>query len=697
MKKLLLSFLLVVTAMMFPAMADTYSLVTDAASLANGDEVILVGENEATFYAMSPTVTSNKIKSVKVECTNDVITLDADHGAQILTLVSTTQDPTKFAFQKKGGSDFVIKGSGNTDTKYGTPAVYDAISVSNNGEAVIYITSGSNKRKLRFYVGGADFRGYTDNSATPVYIYKLNSGMVATSSDGQTITNNGDVSIVEGTTLTFSATNAEKIEIYDENDAIIETSEGTPSPSNLSWTPSVTSSDGMFVTVKAYMGEEKTIELTFILTVKALELGEIIVTYGNGEIVSDNHTEPITVEAGTEFTATAENATYIKVVTSRGTVVEGYDNTVSWSFNDIIEEEGVTVTASLEGQEDKVFMFRVEVIEPVVPENEIWALVKSTNELYKGGRYIIGYASGKSAMSTTNNNNSRLDTSVTMEDGDIINPSDNVLKFELEVNTTDNNVTYLWRALNYLGTDGTIKDGYLYNSGSNTNLNLGMPEDTNLSQRNSIVEFDGSNAIIKFGGTRQVYHCVVNKVPQYRCYANANNNEAALVQIYRLVEDPEVPTFDQIVDDPTQVAFKSTKGELHVWTAEYDSNGTLVKENGNEITASIVAKVPADNDFTWTNKVRDQDDVYEIPVPSTVGNYLKIRAKAVIVDKHSEELVKNVDASGNVISGVEGVVADDENAPVEYFNLQGVRVAADQPGIYIRRQGSKVEKVSIAR
>lgn len=101
MKKLLLSFLLVVTAMMFPAMADTYSLVTDAASLANGDEVILVGENEATFYAMSPTVTSNKIKSVKVECTNDVITLDADHGAQILTLVSTTQDPTKFAFQKK--------------------------------------------------------------------------------------------------------------------------------------------------------------------------------------------------------------------------------------------------------------------------------------------------------------------------------------------------------------------------------------------------------------------------------------------------------------------------------------------------------------------------------------------------------------------------------------------------------------------
>lgn len=35
----------------------------------------------------------------------------------------------------------------------------------------------------------------------------------------------------------------------------------------------------------------------------------------------------------------------------------------------------------------------------------------------------------------------------------------------------------------------------------------------------------------------------------------------------------------------------------------------------------------------------------------------------------------------------------DENAPVEYFNLQGVRVANPENGLYIRRQGSKVTKV----
>lgn len=45
-------------------------------------------------------------------------------------------------------------------------------------------------------------------------------------------------------------------------------------------------------------------------------------------------------------------------------------------------------------------------------------------------------------------------------------------------------------------------------------------------------------------------------------------------------------------------------------------------------------------------------------------------------------------------SGVEDVVVD-SNAPVEYFNLQGVRVANPESGIYIRRQGSKATKVLV--
>ncbi len=46
-------------------------------------------------------------------------------------------------------------------------------------------------------------------------------------------------------------------------------------------------------------------------------------------------------------------------------------------------------------------------------------------------------------------------------------------------------------------------------------------------------------------------------------------------------------------------------------------------------------------------------------------------------------------------TGIESVAVDDENAPVEYFNLQGVKVANPSAGIYIRRQGSKATKVLV--
>ncbi len=46
-------------------------------------------------------------------------------------------------------------------------------------------------------------------------------------------------------------------------------------------------------------------------------------------------------------------------------------------------------------------------------------------------------------------------------------------------------------------------------------------------------------------------------------------------------------------------------------------------------------------------------------------------------------------------SSAVAAVEASENAPVEYFNLQGIRVANPENGIYIRRQGSSVSKVLV--
>ena len=51
--------------------------------------------------------------------------------------------------------------------------------------------------------------------------------------------------------------------------------------------------------------------------------------------------------------------------------------------------------------------------------------------------------------------------------------------------------------------------------------------------------------------------------------------------------------------------------------------------------------------------------------------------------------------SGYTNAGVEGVVADVEEAPAVYYNLMGVRVLNPANGIYIKQQGNKVSKVIV--
>ena len=54
-------------------------------------------------------------------------------------------------------------------------------------------------------------------------------------------------------------------------------------------------------------------------------------------------------------------------------------------------------------------------------------------------------------------------------------------------------------------------------------------------------------------------------------------------------------------------------------------------------------------------------------------------------------------ADENGVQRIDDIVNDNANAPVEYYNLQGIRVNGDNltPGIYIRRQGTEVTKVYV--
>lgn len=56
---------------------------------------------------------------------------------------------------------------------------------------------------------------------------------------------------------------------------------------------------------------------------------------------------------------------------------------------------------------------------------------------------------------------------------------------------------------------------------------------------------------------------------------------------------------------------------------------------------------------------------------------------------------RNFEDNGVFQSAVDSIEAAPEDEPVEYYNLQGVRVINPTPGIYIQRQGNKVRKIRV--
>ena len=585
-----------------------------------------------------------------------------------------------------GDEAFLINGAANATL---TSTATDCVFTGNASGKIQVILSGNADGK---YIGFAGLEVvYEESVVTPA----LGDITVTYGVDATPVVE-GDIleGVMEGTVFTFSAENAESIVVTDSENTTIAQGVATAD-----WTATVT--DGEELTVTATLGEE---EKTFSFMLEVVEapqpvLGNIIVTYGDGIQVAED--DEVSVEVGTTFTFTAENATNITVerIMESLVVVNEDANTATWTPEFAFAQDGIIVTAT-DGTNESTFEFYLTVTEPVLPENEVWTLVTSMDDFVIGGKYIVANEEGSQAMSNENNTNFRKITAVSVDNNELINPSEQVLRLTVEKDGND----YLWKTINYLSTSGSIATSQVYlnvASGNSNYLYANNPQTGNEGRRNTSVAFDGNNVLITFVNAQfkeeENKRRIFFNTDRFTTYSEAND-AMGKIKLFKLVEpQPEVPAFDLMEDDATKVSLMSTKGELHVWTVEYDKDGNAVKENGEDVAASVMAKAPAADDTAWTNKVAEEGENYEIYVPVTTGNYLSIRAKSVLGDLHSEELVKNVDASGNIISSVEGVAADDMNAPVEYFNLQGVRVAADQPGLYIRRQGSKVEKVAIAR
>lgn len=77
-----------------------------------------------------------------------------------------------------------------------------------------------------------------------------------------------------------------------------------------------------------------------------------------------------------------------------------------------------------------------------------------------------------------------------------------------------------------------------------------------------------------------------------------------------------------------------------------------------------------------------------------------IKVQAMGGQSSFDEMMIKAHSEANTPTGIEAIGADgfdvlDADAPVEYYNLQGVKVVNPQGGIFIRKQGTKVSKVVV--
>lgn len=138
--------------------------------------------------------------------------------------------------------------------------------------------------------------------------------------------------------------------------------------------------------------------------------------------------------------------------------------------------------------------------------------------------------------------------------------------------------------------------------------------------------------------------------------------------------------------------------------------GDLVKLSFTECgaTPQVQVAVKLGELWTWTELVKSGDivaDVYEYTIAELAAKKATradndvdtvlgaLKEHGMILKGQQAKLAKVSVVTTSDTSAVEGVEIEDAEAPVEIYNLQGVRVNEMTKGIYILRQGNKVTKV----
>lgn len=165
--------------------------------------------------------------------------------------------------------------------------------------------------------------------------------------------------------------------------------------------------------------------------------------------------------------------------------------------------------------------------------------------------------------------------------------------------------------------------------------------------------------------------------------ASSESGEKTSERVYTICSEditPEIPKY--IFENDSKSVMISTKaGALKIMAAPY----TPTPE---ENTAMMAIEAQG-----WAFTPGNDPKSYEFSYEGTEST-MNVSVKSVTPTKESDVVSFYVSNDGQV-SGIENVATDVIAGEAVYYNLQGQRVNADRPGMYIRQQGGKAEKLVI--
>lgn len=384
-----------------------------------------------------------------------------------------------------------------------------------------------------------------------------------------------------------------------------------------------------------------------------------------GDVTADNNGKYEVVE-GTEVSVTSAGADYLLVTNTTGLTKERIEgNTYSFAVNadDTWEFTGWNETGSSE-------KFTVTFTAVPAPKTGgvVYTLVKSASELVAGETYTIACADKNMAMSNANQANYRPQTEVNIVNGKF-EVNNDILAFTLEGEAGNWNmktVNYGSDANGYFDLSSTAKDNYLVV--------------TDTPRAWSITIDDSNDAEIKSALNTSTTRYIKYNASATR-FATYTSGQAA-VQLYR--EEVVAPGIYFNGEQLEAGASPELKAGDKIVIRGHEANELYYK------LLNSAMRAPSANLDGW---YMSDSNEFEYEVPEGFENMsISLAAKAVNNGKESAPVQFVV--SEGTMTGVAGVEAEAAEAQTEWFTLQGVRVAAPaEGGLYIRRQGSKVEKV----